>query len=177
MIVPPRALIGTILLLTLAAFSAWADTTPGADEVLRRFVGRWRTHVVITRTTLAPRELKVDGTGVGVVTLGGQYVEYRAVTDAVAGREPDEDLQINTWDAGAKVYRHWLFDSEGNRFERTGTLDSTRRVLTWTANELGGTVVIRDRFVDADRIEWDLVRRDRSGAITMRIDAWMTRVR
>jgi hypothetical protein len=174
---PFRALIGTILSLNLAVLAAWADTTPGADDVLRRFVGRWRTHVVIKPANIAPRELRVDGTGTGLVTLGGRYMEYRAVTDAAPGRATEEDLQINTWDAAANVYRHWIFDSEGNRFERTGTLDKTRQVLTWTANELGGTVVIRDRFVDANRIEWDLVRRDSTGLVTMRIDAWMTRLK
>ncbi len=173
-----KRLLVIILALHLSTFAfVRAGTPSGADEVLQRFEGRWRTHVVIAPAKIAPRTITANGTGVGLVTLGGQYVEYRAITDAVSGRPPDEDLQINTWDEVSKCYRHWLFESEGNRFQRVGTLDKTRRVLTWTADELDGTVVIHDRFVSADRIEWDLVRRDRSGRVTMRIDALMTRLK
>lgn len=149
------------LLLLALAQAALAE----ADDVLKRFEGRWRTHVAIS-----PAGITADGEGTGATTLGGAFVEYRARSGA------SEDLQVNFRDPATGKYHHWLFDSEGNRFARVGTLDATRKILTWTADEFGGTVVIHDRFVSPDRIEWDMVRRDRTGAVKMRIDAWMTRI-
>ena len=171
-----RSILLALLLFGGSVFCASAQTVMGADAVLRRFEGRRRTHVTIKSENMASRVIEATGVGVGLVTLGGQYVEYRAKTDAVPGHPLDEDLQISTWDVANKVYRHWLFDSEGNRFERTGTWNEASHTLTWRANERGCTVVIHDRFVSSDRIEWDLARRDPNGKIRTHIDAWMTRL-
>ena len=172
-----RSVMLALLLFGSSVSCATAQTVLGADAVLRRFEGRWRTHFTIIKSaSMTPHVTETTGVGVGRVTLGGQYLEFRAKTDVMPGSQVNEDLQVSTWDAADKVYRHWLFDSEGNRFERTGTLDNAHHTLTWRANELGGEVVIHDRFVSDDRIEWDLVRRDGVGKITMRIDAWMTRL-
>jgi len=171
-----RSILLVLLLFGGSVSCTPAQTVMGADAVLLRFEGRWRTHLIIKSVKMAPQVIEATGIGVGLVILGGQYVEYRAKTDTVPGRPPDEDLQVNTWDAANKVYRHWVFDSEGNRFERTGTWDEAHHTLTWSANELGCTVVIHDRFVSRDRIEWDLVRRDPAGKIRMQIYAWMTRL-
>ncbi|PZN80513.1 MAG: hypothetical protein DM484_09820 [Candidatus Methylumidiphilus alinenensis] len=171
-----RLILLALLLSGGSVSGAPAQTVMGADAVLRRFEGRWRTHVTIKSDKMASRVMEAAGIGVGLVTLGDRYVEYRAKTDAVPGHPLDEDLQISTWDVANKVYRHWLFDSEGNRFERTGTWNEARHTLTWRANERGCTVVIHDRFVSRDRIEWDLIRRDPAGKIRMHIDAWMTRL-
>jgi len=170
------AMMPALLLFGSSVSCAPAQTVLGADAVLQRFEGRWRTHVTIKSVKMTPHVIEATGVGVGLVTLGGQYLEYRAKTDAMPGYPVDEDLQVSTWDAVNKVYRHWVFDSEGNRFERTGTWDEAHHTLTWRANELGCELVIHDRFVSDDRIEWDLVRRDPAGKIRMRIDAWMTRL-
>ena len=172
-----RSVMLALLLFGSSVSCATAQTVLGADAVLRRFEGRWRTHVTIIKSAgMAPNVTETTGVGVGRVTLGGQYLEFRAKTHAKPGSPANEDLQVNTWDAANKIYRHWVFDSEGKRFERTGALDNAHHTLTWRANELGGEVVIHDRFVSDDRIEWDLVRRDGAGNITLRIDAWMTRL-
>lgn len=165
-----------VIFLACAVTPIGAQSISGADTVLRKFEGNWLTHVTIRSTKLASREIQLSGMGMGQVTLGGQYVEYRAKTDPMPEQSPEEDLQINTWDPITKIYHHWLFDSEGNRFIRTGTWDEASKTLTWTANELGGTVLIHDRFIHRDRIEWDLVRLDSTGQVTMQIDAWMTRL-
>jgi hypothetical protein len=155
---------------------AYAQTKTGADAVLQKFVGKWRTHLTITRPKSPLAVIESSGTGTGQIILGGQYLEYRAIADPKPRHSREEDLQINTLDKKCQCYRHWLYDSEGNRFSRIGYFDKLRQTLTWTAHEMGGTILIHDRFVHPDRIEWDMIRRDSKGRVTLRIDAWMNRL-
>jgi hypothetical protein len=126
---------------------------PEVRAVLGRFVGDW--DVVVT----------IDGRPSGGQasarwTMEGSYVEFRSHTIPPG----DSDLQVMTYSDG--VYLQWLFDSSGYRHEATGSWDQATSTLTWRGPDL----LIEDRWVSPDRLEWTLHRADREigGVVTRR---------
>lgn len=105
------------------------------------------------------------------VTLGGRYYEFR--TESTTG---DRELQVMTYDAEAKLYRQWVFSSDGYSHAAQGTWDHDTSTLRWTGTADGTTFTIDDRFVEPGRLEWTLQRFNDDGQAVQGIRGTLTRI-
>lgn len=142
---------------------------PEAAAVLQRFVGNFRTHVIIRRQGSV---LESHGFAEGRWTMEGRFVEFRSRTDPPG----ESDLQVMTWDEEARVFRQWLFDSSGYRHEASGQWIPATTTLHWEGSGDGTTFVIPDRFMPDGRLEWSLTRRNGAGQVVQEIEGTVTPV-
>jgi hypothetical protein len=150
---------------------ATAQKPPARFDVLKRFAGEWQTETLLRRPGPPAREVATKGKASCRATLGGRYFEFRAETIPPA----DSDLQVMTYDERAQVYRQWVFSSDGYRHEATGVWNATSSTMSWKGNSDSGEFVIEDHWVSADRLEWNLVRKDASGNVTQTITGTVSR--
>jgi hypothetical protein len=162
--------VAAMIVLARSAGAATAAAT--RDAVLERFVGEWRSETVV-RDGAGALVARTSGTGAGTRTLEGRWLEFRTAS-VPPGRA---DLQVMTWDEGAKVYRQWVFDGDGYWHTAEGRWDAAASTLTWQGEKDGISVVIRDRWIDADRLEWTLRRTAPDGRVLQTIDGTLIRVK
>jgi hypothetical protein len=148
-----------------------ADELPAQLAVLKRFEGEWQTETLLRRPGPPSREVSTKGKAICQATLGGRYYEFRAETIP----PDDSDLQVMTYDEPTGAYRQWVYSSDGYRHEATGKWDEKSNVLTWQGTTMEGTFVIEDHFVSADRLEWNLVRKDGAGKVVQTITGVVAR--
>ena len=163
--------LAVLLIAALAGCASAADPAPAGD-VLSRFVGSWRTEVLIRNYGPPLREIRATGRAVSQPTLEGRYVEFRTSSVDPPGAA---ELQVMTYDRNADVYRQWVFDSDGYRHEARGRWNPATSTLRWEAEAGGMKIVIDDRWVSRDRLEWTLTRTGPDGRPTQRIDGVVVR--
>jgi hypothetical protein len=148
---------------------------PQGMEVLRLFLGRWRTETRIHNMGPPPRDIQTRGRAVCLQTLEDRYFEFRSTSITPPG---EAELQIMTYDADANRYLQWVFDSDGYRHEAVGRWDPTSTTITWEGQAAdGSSFVIRDHWVSRDRLEWALERKAADGRIIQTIEGVVSRDR
>jgi hypothetical protein len=120
-----------------------------AMAALERFLGSWRTKTQIQHIGPPSREFNTLGKAVCQATLGGKFFEFRS--ESVPPGE--SDLQVMTYDKAAKVFRQWVFSSDGYTHTADGTWNAETSTLRWTGKSADATFVIEDHWVSADRLE------------------------
>ncbi len=162
-----------LLLLAIAlAGCRTLDAGGASPAVLHRFLGEWHTQALIRHHVPTLREVRTVGRAVCRRTLAGRYVEFRTSTIDPPGAA---ELQIMTYDAEARAYRQWVFDSEGYRHEAQGRWDAATSTLRWEADVDGSRLVIDDRWVSPDRLEWTLTRTAADGRLLQTIRGVVSR--
>jgi uncharacterized protein DUF1579 len=161
-------------MLSLAVAGAGCRTFEASDsaDALDRFVGRWTTQAVIRIHAPTVREVRTVGRAVGHRTLEGRYVEFRTATVEPAGTA---ELQIMTYDTPIGTYVQWVFDSDGYRHELRGRWDPAASTLRWEGDVDGARLVIDDRWVSRDRLEWTLTRTAADGRLLQTIQGVVSR--
>jgi Protein of unknown function (DUF1579) len=165
------------------AASVWAATraeekkeplAPQSPElkVLERFVGTWEVETKVVTSEGKPKDVQLKGVATVEWILGGRFLEFRIRSKP----GPLEDLQLTTYDAAKKTYRHWYFSSEGVADESTGKWDEEGNTMTWKADfDDGKTLVNTIRFTDRDTQAWKLVVKDRANKVVTEMQGKMTR--
>lgn len=97
--------------------------------------------------------------------LGGRYYEFRTETIPPG----DSELQVMTYDEEQKLYRQWVFSSDGYHHEATGTWNPATSTLRWTGKSGDNTFVIDDRFVGPGKLAWTLTRTNPKGQLVQTI--------
>ncbi len=164
-----RAASLAILSLALCACAPVirADELPVEGRaVLERFLGAWNTEATIRRLHPTELQIRTRGRGKCITTLGGRYYEFR--TETIPPGE--SELQVMTYDANHRVFRQWVFSSDGYHHEAVGAWDPATTTLRWKGTSGDGTFVIDDRFVAPDRLEWVLTRTNGAGEVTQTIN-------
>lgn len=164
------------LFMALATTAARAEpqNQPSKDlGVLSRFLGVWETQTRIRHEGPPPRELRTHGRAICQQTLEGRYFEFR--TQSIPPGQAD--LQVMTYDRETRVYRQWLFDSDGYYHEAEGQWDPASSTLQWKGKTADTSFVIEDRWISPDRLEWTLVRTDAQGRKLQAIEGTLIRVK
>jgi hypothetical protein len=149
-----------------------AELPAEARDVLDRFVGKWDTEATIRRPGPPPEEKHTVGRGLCTVTLEGRYYEFRTSTVPPA----DSELQVMTYDPETKLFKQWVFASDGYTHAADGTWDAATNTLRWTGKTGANSFVIDDKFVAPDRLEWMLTRTDAAGQTVQTISGALKRV-
>jgi hypothetical protein len=162
---------GAVLAPRAAAEAPDSSADPAA--LLTRFAGDWKTHTHITHAGPPPREFDTRGTANCHQTLGGRYFEFRS--ESIPPGE--SDLQIMTYDEDAKLFRQWVFSSDGYTHTATGTWDAATSTLRWTGKTADSTFLILDRWTSPDRLDWTLERKNAAGKTLQTIEGTLERVK
>lgn len=173
--------LGTLVAwaLPLCAGQREAKADQGADKpaelkVLERFVGTWDTETRSRRAEWTPKETRTTGTTKMEWVLGGRFIQSKGHSDP-GGLQ---DIQMMTYDAGRKQYRHWHFDSLGTGSESSasGQWDEGAKTLTWKAELVDGiTMTNKVQFLDKDTYKWALVAKDKGGKVYLEMEGKLTR--
>jgi hypothetical protein len=156
-----------------AARGAEGDLPHEARAVLERFAGEWTTRTRIRQVSPTAREINTQGKATCRATLEGRYFEFRSETVPPG----DSELQIMTFDPAAKVYRQWVFASDGYRHEAEGRWDAATTTMRWSGKTADARFVIDDHWVSPDRLQWTLKRTDSQGNLLQTIDGTVERVK
>jgi uncharacterized protein (TIGR03067 family) len=103
-----------------------APDRPQEMKVLDRLTGNWRAEVTVMG---ADKTETVRTTAAAI--LGGRFVEV--IDDNETTKS--SDYAIAWFDAEAKRYRQWAFDSRGTATELRGTWAAATNTLTWASED------------------------------------------
>jgi hypothetical protein len=156
-------------MLTAVLLLGAGNQVPPEMKVLERLVGTWKSENVVKTAPTTP----TASTGVSKTTLilGGHFTENRNYSNDGALA----NINMFSYDARGKVYRQWLFDSNGNTLESTGTWNADNRTLTFTKEQGGNKGVFSMRFVDDDTVHTNIVWKDAAGKVTFDFEGKATR--
>jgi hypothetical protein len=127
-----------------------------------RWVGDWTFDVSHEKTKLQPEGLHFTGTGTVRRTLKNRWLEIKMEGGIF------EAMALVTFDPQRRAYRMWSHTSEGETSEFVGTWDAASKTVTWKPMSAGGlTAPGTVKVVEGDRIEWELVLKDASGAVVL----------
>lgn len=158
--------------VALSSCGTFGATEAPSEAVLDRFLGRWDTEAVIRNYGPPVREVRASGRAVCHHTLEGRYVEFRTSSIEPPGQA---ELQIMTYDPAGRVYRQWVFDSDGYRHEAVGRWDPATATLRWEGSVDGTRFVIDDHWVSRDRLQWTLTRTAADGRLLQSIEGVVVR--
>lgn len=144
--------------------SARAEDGPANDSpelaVLDRYVGSWETGG------------ESSGKSSTQWVLDGRMIstEY-TMGDGTTG------LILRKYDAAAKLFKSWFFDSNGGEIAMEGTWDAAAQTLRMEgafevpvgAETAELTIVVVSHFTSADREEWSITVTDAQGSVLSEI--------
>jgi hypothetical protein len=155
----------------LAASSAPADE-PAEVKNLGRRVGTWKTVTIMKKAAWTPEERTIKGEETIKWILNGTVLQGDAVD-----QHGNRNHWLMTFDAKAKLYRFWHFDSTGN-FPRGETIGRSKGKddFTWTGDWGNGVRNTSNwKMTGNDKLDWELIARDKEGTIVMHMVATCTR--
>jgi hypothetical protein len=170
-----RLLAIAVLLVGLQASATADDPKPSAEmKVLEDLIGTWDE-----ATTTKPCEwVPKGGTSTAVTkrtwALGGKVIRAEGVWMPAK----TEYLHLISYDAGAKTYRSWYFDSEGTAPNSVskGTWDEKTRTVSYTDTDAAGNKAVNTHKIkDKDNSEWKLVITSPTGAVLLDMQGKCTR--
>ena len=104
------------LLISLAVVSVGADSQiPPEMKVLEKMVGTWDDESLTKVAKWTPKETRHASTLKVEVVLGGRFLQGKGFDK----QGKFEHLQMWTYDPQKKVYRWWIFHSNGFASEMT----------------------------------------------------------
>jgi hypothetical protein len=145
---------------------------PDEDTVLERFVGNWQTKTEIRNTGPPAREFNTLGVAVCTSSLGGTFYEFRS--ESIPPGE--SDLQVMTYDKAAKLYRQWVFSSDGYTHTADGVWEPETSTLIWKGKAGGTTFEIKDQWTSPSQLDWTLRRTNAAGKVIQTITGMLKRV-
>ena len=146
------------------------DAPPKPPELreLDRIVGTWDTEVVFRPAIWAPEERRFKGKVTSAWILDGRFLRE----DGNSLGEGIGHSVTWTYDAKAKSYREWYFDSMGIAIEWRGGWDGGTKTFTYKADLGDGiTAVATQHFLDGDHYEIGVVAKDKEGKVYMDMHA------
>jgi hypothetical protein len=153
----------SLVCLASQALAAVGDDKPSKEipelKVLEHYLGIWKTEIT-------SKELPFTGGKVTVKkVLGGRFVEQLGDMEAKDGTKVFSVKTLMTYDTNKKVYRNWIFVSDGNTFESEGTWNAKDRVMTSIGkkDEHGAFSTTTADFSEDGFETWKIARTDGDG--------------
>jgi Protein of unknown function (DUF1579) len=149
--------------------------TPAAElRVLEDMIGTWDEVVTVKPAEWTPASETRTSVTRRSWSLGGKLMR----SDGTWQPTKTEFLYLVAYDAAARVYRCWYFDTTGEmpREPMTGTWDAESRTLTWTVTDgAGNQTVAKHKIIDKDRHDWTMVVTNRDRKVVLDFSAKCTR--
>lgn len=166
------AFVALACVALVAATAADSPQGPSKDvpelKVLSHWVGAWDTELTVKPNAGSPGGVRAKGTATAEWVLDGRFVQETWTFDPGDGTPPLSGSSMMTYDARAKLYRTWMFLSNGVVLESEGRWDEKSRTLTSTsrAADGGGPVGTVTATFAADRSQsWSSIDKDGDGKV------------
>jgi hypothetical protein len=163
-----------ILVAAVFGSDASAQDTVDPANVLKRFVGTWKTKVTHKPAEWTPEEGTVEGRITIKLVLDGRFIEE-------TGRTLDEDVEHRVlwgYDTRRQAFRSWFFDSRGISLDWTGKWNEKERKMVWEENAPDGMKSLAEHhIIDADHYEWKSVTKDAAGKVYLDLRGKHTRIK
>ena len=163
--------------LLVAGIARADEQRPAESKVLDQLVGRW--DIAAEGKVLAPKPKTIRATGIADVSwvLEHQFQQANGTFKADDPQARTSNVQMTRWDATARQYRRWTFDSNGTTLEWTGTWDQQAKAFTWHAQRNGVRYDQTYRIQTADTHAYETLVRDADGNLLAELHAKVTRHR
>ena len=159
-----------LLLLIGSQGSAQQGPAPGIPEleVLSSYVGRWKAKVEsegpFTRGQFAAGWI-----------LDGTFVQQAGILASADGSSSFKVTTMMTYDQNAKVYRMWVFSSNGSVSTATGTWDAEHKTMTSVQRRGPTTVKTIADFSDEGTEKWMIITTNEAGEVVSTLKGVSTR--
>jgi len=158
--------------LSLAAV-ALADPPKGPAKdvpelrILQHWIGAWDVEMNTKPNADMPMGRRAKGTATAEWTLDGRFIQQSATSTPVDGSLVMHSKTLMTYDPRKKVYRSWMFFSNGYVSESEGKWDDASRTMTSSSRdaESGNTTTINANFAEEGVENWKIVVKDRDGKL------------
>jgi hypothetical protein len=136
-------------------------------QVLNHWVGTWDVDMTIKPTADLANGMRVRGTATAEWALDGRFLQQTGTLGPSEGFPAMKVTTLMTYDPRKKVYRSWMFFSNGFASESEGTWDAKSSTLTSTSRdaETGTTTTIKATFPKDGTETWSIVVKDRDGKV------------
>ena len=157
-----RKIIFLVMLILATAFftdTAEPKSQSNEKEVLSKWMGSWKTDIVVKPAAWTPKGYKVSGTTGTEWILRGQFQQ-------ISGNFGKQQIQeIQRFDHMSNRFHKWTFNSDGATSFWTGNWIEESLTMTWTYVDfgLGLEGEISDRFTSGGEYESTVVLRDGTG--------------
>jgi hypothetical protein len=166
------------ILLAFVSAAAWTVTADSKkqindEEVLDKWLGKWRYHLVSESAAWSPIPGEHSGTSSTEWILDGHFQQTSSKDDGTETRE------IRRYDAKTNTYHKWTFNSYGSDSFWTGGWDEESSTMTWQYVDFGPGITgeIVDHFSSPGKYKTRLVMKDPKGnmLLDVRIEHVLTR--
>lgn len=166
------------ILLAFVSAAAWTVTADSEkqlndEEVLDKWLGMWRYHLVSESAAWSPIPGEHSGTSSTEWILDGRFQQTSSKDDGTETRE------IRRYDAKTNTYHKWTFNSYGSDSFWTGGWDEESSTMTWQYVDFGPGITgeIVDHFSSPGKYKTRLVMKDPKGnmLLDVRIEHVLTR--
>jgi hypothetical protein len=142
-----------------------------ASQALPALAGNWKGEFTQKTVNGKPAPLKLD-CNIAVDWVADKRFLRQRIQHGATG-----DLQVMTLDPETRLFRSWFFNAHGAALgPSVGRWDAATRTITWTNIAEADTVGMKNlRFVDANTVTWDILFRDKAGAVLYEGSGKMTR--
>lgn len=151
----------------LVAVPAGAADGPAADvpelKELSRFAGTWDS--TMTVKDAAGKATTVTGTTTAEWVHGGRFLRQTWANKGGGGLPAMDGSAMYTYDASAKVYRAWMFNSAGPAAEAEGTWDAKANTFTWASKGGPVSTTLTAAFKADGSEAWKMVVKDKDGKV------------
>jgi hypothetical protein len=140
-------------------------------KVLDRYAGTWDGQSTVKPGPLVLQESHHEDAAVAKWVLGGMFLRVDAKMADGA-----EAVQMMTWDAQKRQYRHWFFHSNHPPTESSGEWDEKRPGFAWKISPPPGmTAGITDQWISEKRRDWKYLLNDADGKVLLEVNGTSTR--
>ena len=171
-----RAATGVALAILIFSPAARGEQPIKPEQKpLEQLVGRW--DITIEGKVLAPNTKALTANGTIEVSWVLDHA-FQQSTGAFHGNDKavqTGNLQMTKWDALAKAYRRWSFDSAGGALEWTGTWDEQAKTFSWHAQRKGVRYDQTYRIETTDAHSYEVLVRDSDGNVVAELHAKVSR--
>jgi hypothetical protein len=170
-----RLLALAVLMVGFQASATADDPKPSAEmRVLEDLVGTWDEVSTNKPSEWVPKGGESTAVTKRTWALGGKAIRGEGAWMPAK----NEYLHLINYDAEAKAYRSWYFDSEGTspRTIAKGTWDEKTRTLTVNDTDAAGNKThSTHKLIDKDHSEWKLVVTSPTGTVLLDMNGKCTR--
>lgn len=162
--------MNAVAMMTVLLLGAGNPVAPEM-KVLEKMVGTWKSENVLKVAPDGSTPATSTSTAKTSLILGGRFIENKNYgADGAL-----QNTMIFGYDDRAKVYRQWLFSSNGDTLESEGTWNEEAKILTFVKEGGGHKGVFAIHFVDDNTMHSTIVWKDAAGKVTYDLDCKATR--
>lgn len=125
-------LMSFVCVLALATVCAPVAAQDNPMDVFKPLLGTWSTRAVHKPSQNVKVATPSEGEVTAKMILNDRFIRYEGYASTPGNNRLDYQA-IMTYDSKKRIYRRWIFRSDGVTAESAGIWDADKMTMTWTA--------------------------------------------